>query len=251
MKKLPSGASLDVFETLDSTSAEAKRRARDGARGPSWIVALQQTAGYGRRGRAWTQDSGDFAGSLLFTTDAPKDLLGQLSFVAALAVHDAVAGLVATGDVRIKWPNDILIDKAKVSGLLLEMVDPGAAPALVFGVGVNMISKPEDTAYPTARLLDHGLAAPVAPADFAALVDAAFWAAHGLWRAQGFAPIRDMWLARAAGRGEAMTARLPDETVSGVFEGLDPAGGLILRIEGGTRIINAGDVYFGAAPDRG
>lgn len=248
MKKFPSGASVEIYETLDSTSAEAKRRAAANETGPVWILAQRQTAGYGRRGRIWEQDAGDFAGSLLFTTDASRNALGQLSFIAALSVYEAIAGLIDKGELQIKWPNDILIGKAKVAGLLLEMLEGEKAPALILGVGVNIVSRPEGLAYPTARLLDHGLAASVSPADFAQAIDRNFWAHHKIWREKGFGEARTAWLERAAGLGKPITVRLPNETVSGVFAGLDETGGLILRFEGGTRIINAGDVFFGG-PD--
>lgn len=247
MKRFPSGATLEQYETLDSTSAEAKRRAQAGDSGPLWIVALRQTAGYGRRGRGWTQGAGDFAGSLLFAADAPKERFGQLSFAAALAVYDAVEALAPEGDLRLKWPNDVLLNRAKLAGLLLEMVDSGNGHALVLGVGINVVSKPQETAYPTARLLDANVeAAAAAPAALAAGLDAAFWRYVELWRGQGFAPLRKVWLERAAGLGETVTARLPNETATGIFEDIDDTGGLVLRIEEGTRIISAGDVFFGA-----
>lgn len=251
MKPFPSGASVDLYETLDSTSAEAKRRAAAGAGGPRWILALRQTAGYGRRGRHWEQDSGDFAGSLLFTPDAPRDRLGQFSFIAALAVYEALAGLAPKARLKIKWPNDILAGKAKLAGLLLEMVEAAGGPKLILGIGVNIVSKPADLPYPATRLLDHGLPGPVTPADLAAAIDRNFWAHHDRWGDQGFAPVRAAWLACAAGVGEAITVRLPNETVSGIFEDLDESGALILRFSGGTRIINAGDVYFGGAGANG
>ena len=252
MTQFSSRATLEVFDTLDSTSAEARRRA--GAFGddskPQWIVALRQTAGYGRRGRRWTQEAGDFAGSLLFAPEAPKEIYGQLSFAAALAVYEALEGLVPTGDMRIKWPNDILVDGAKISGLLLEMAETPAGAALVLGIGINVVAKPADAPYETTRLLDHGLAAPVPPADLARRLDGAFWVHYDRWLAEGFAPLRAAWLERAAGLGAAITVRAPGETAEGVFDGLDDTGGLVLRMKTGTRIISAGDVYFGAAPQR-
>lgn len=254
MTQFSSRSVLTVFDTIDSTSAEARRRAEAGALkgndGPQWIVALRQTAGYGRRGRSWTQEAGDFAGSLLFAPDAPKDVFGQLSFAAALAVYDALEGLVPNGDMRIKWPNDILVNGAKLCGLLLEMVETGAGPALILGIGVNVVTKPTDVPYKATRLLDHGLVTPIAPADLARRLDAAFWVHYDRWLAEGFAPLRAAWLERAAGLGAAVTVRMPDETVDGLFEDLDDTGGLVLRMKTGTRIINAGDVYFGASrPD--
>ena len=192
------------------------------------------------------QESGDFAGSLLFACDAEADAFGQLSFVLALAVYDSLSGLVKNGKMRIKWPNDILVDDAKIAGLLLEMVEPAGARMLVAGVGVNVVSTPDDLAYKTTRLLEYG-SAPM-PLSLAETVDANFWVFYDNWRADGFAPIRRLWLERAAGLGGAITVRLPNETLTGVFEDLDDSGGLVLRFNGGTRIINAGDVYFGV-PD--
>lgn len=183
----------------------------------------------------------------MFVSEAPKETLGQLSFAAALAVYDALQPLVPTADMRIKWPNDILIDNAKAAGLLLEMVETESGPALILGIGVNIVTKPLDTPYQATRLLDHGLETPIAPSALAQSLDTAFWAHYDLWRGQGFAPLRSAWLERAAGLGKAITVRLPNETVSGVFEDLDDTGALVLRMKTGTRMISAGDVYFDAS----
>ena len=247
MKKFASGTSVEIFETLDSTSTEARRRAEKGDSGPAWILALHQTAGYGRRGRSWSQESGDFAGSLLFALDADAETLGQLSFVVALAVHDALARYAANKTLRIKWPNDILLDGAKVSGLLLELVDGPGGKKLIAGIGVNVVSKPENVAYPTARLLDLGVS-PM-PMTIGEHIDANFWAHCENWQKHGFAPIRSQWLDRAAGLGSEITVRLPEDTLQGVFEDIDESGGLVLRFEGRTRIINAGDIYFSPRKD--
>jgi len=239
-----------VFDTLDSTSAEARRRAGGAGRGeavagPHWFVALRQTAGYGRRGRPWTQAEGDFAGSLLFAPAAPRERFGELSFAAALAVYDALAPLVSKGAMRIKWPNDILIDGAKISGLLLEMIETQAGPALILGIGVNVVSAPADAPYPATRLIDHAAAAPPSPREIARRLDAAFWVHYDRWLAEGFAPLRAAWVDRAAGIGGSLTVRMPNETLEGVFADLDEAGRLVLHMETETRTISAGDVFFG------
>ena len=262
MTRLSDRAACTLFDTLDSTSAEARRRADEAVHGPHWFVALRQTAGYGRRGRPWSQGEGDFSGSLLFAPGAQsgvsKDRFGELSFVAALAVHDVVQSAVAKGEVRIKWPNDILIDAAKVSGLLLEMVETAASEphgraALILGIGVNIVTRPDDAPYPATRLIDHLDAGgetvalkDLAPLEMARRLDAAFWLHYDHWLAKGFAPLRAAWLDRAAGLGEAITVRMPAETVEGVFADLDEAGRLVLHMPAGTRKISAGDVFFGA-----
>jgi BirA family transcriptional regulator, biotin operon repressor / biotin---[acetyl-CoA-carboxylase] ligase len=246
--RLPSGAYLDIFETLDSTSLEARRRAPLGEPGPRWFIALRQTAGYGRQGRAWRQATGDFAGTLAFKPQAAASALGQISFIAALAVASALDEIVEPRKLALKWPNDILIDGAKAAGILLEHIDGAdiskdGAALLAVGIGVNIVSAPSDVAYKTARLVDHA-DQPPSPGDLAARIDHHFWAYMKDWRANGFSNIRQLWLTRAKGIGEAITVRLPNEELSGVFEGIDESGALILQSGAEKRIISAGDVFF-------
>lgn len=242
MNKLSSGVSVEVFESLDSTSLEAKRRQAAGANGPLWIIAKNQTAGYGRRSREWRQDAGDFAGTLLFCPKAKAENLGQLSFVTALAVAETMNALVKR-DVTIKWPNDVLINGGKAAGILLERIGPKAQPLLAIGIGINVTSRPEGLPYPAARLIDHLAAAPSIEA-IADSLDERFWTLTDLWLRDGFAPIRSAWLARAGGLGRAITVRLPTEEISGIFDDLDETGALVLRFDGGKRIISTGEVFF-------
>ena len=239
MKKLPSGTALEVFETLDSTSTEAKRRVDAGEAGPVWILALSQTAGYGRRGRGWEQRAGDFAGTLLLTPEAPTERWGQLSFVVALALASSLDEVVPESKIALKWPNDLLIDGRKCAGILLENL----GRQLSVGIGVNIVSAPEGLAYPVARLVDHA-AEPPAPAEMAVSIDDHFWRLYRQWLTQGFASIRGGWLARAAGIGSEIAVRLPNEELKGVFDGIDETGALMLRSAAGTRTIAAGDVFF-------
>jgi BirA family biotin operon repressor/biotin-[acetyl-CoA-carboxylase] ligase len=239
MARLPSGTALEIFDTLDSTSLEAKRWAADGESGPRWFVALTQTAGYGRRSREWEQRAGDFAGTLLFKPAAPADRLGQLSFVVALALAAALDEFIAEEKLTLKWPNDVLVEGGKCAGILLENL----GGVLSVGVGVNIVSKPQGLAYPTARLVDQAKAPP-APSALLARLDDHFWRIYGQWQREGFAPIRNAWLARAAGMGKEIEVRLPNETIAGTFDGIDETGALILRSAAGTRTIAAGEVFF-------
>lgn len=239
MAKLPSGAALKIFDTLDSTSAEAKRRAGAGEAGPVWFLALTQTAGYGRRGRNWEQRAGDFAGTLLFKPDAPPERWGQISFIVALALAGVFDEVMPEEKIALKWPNDVLVDGGKCAGVLLENL--GAH--LSIGAGVNIVTAPEGLPYKAARLIDHA-AAPPAPQKLAERLDHHFWTFYRRWRTEGFSPIRALWLARAAGLGGEIVVRLPHEEFSGVFEGMDDSGALILRSPAGKRTIAAGDVFF-------
>ncbi len=243
MRKLPSGSVLDIFETLDSTSLEAKRRADAGEEGPRWFIALKQTSGYGRQGRAWSQATGDFAGTLLFRPKAAIGRLGEISFIAALSVASALDEIIAPEKLSFKWPNDVLIGAAKAAGILLEQLGPADKPLLAVGIGVNIVSAPADAPYPTARLVDHAGNAP-SPLDLAARLDHHFRVYLHDWETNGFANVRRLWLARARGLGEEIRVRLPNEELSGVFEGLDESGALILQSGAEKRIISAGDVYF-------
>jgi BirA family biotin operon repressor/biotin-[acetyl-CoA-carboxylase] ligase len=241
---LPSGARLEVFERLDSTSFEARRRADAGRRNSVFLVALEQTSGYGRRGTAWLQQPGDFAGTLLFSEDAPADTLGQLAFVAGLAAYDAIAAYAPSAELSLKWPNDVLAEGGKIAGMLIELLDvkPGRPSLLALGLGVNIVSRPEVADYPTSRLLDFSGAAPPRPADFADAFDRAFAAWRGLWRGKGFAPIRFAWLERAAYLGATITVRAADGDATGRFADLDPAGALVLDCDGTRRSIAAGAI---------
>ena len=231
------------FDTLGSTNAEALARARAGERGPLWIVAAEQTAGRGRRGAAWVSKPGNLYATLLLTEPSPKASAPQLSFVAALALHDAVAASAPqVGPVlKLKWPNDLLLDGAKLAGILIEgESDPAFAVAI--GMGVNCAHHPEGTAYPATDLAAAG--ALVEPAALMNALAAALARRLAQWaEGQGFAAIRADWLKRAAGLGADICVRLPEREFSGRFEGLDENGRLLV-VEGGAIVtVGAGEVF--------
>lgn len=242
------GVRLLVCDTLDSTNAEALVRARRGERGPLWITAQRQGAGRGRRGRAWVSEPGNLYASLLLTDPAPPEHWAELSFVAALAVHDAVAG-VAPGlkpRLGIKWPNDLLLSEAKFAGILIEG-ESGKNVAVV-GVGVNCASHPADTEYPATDLTAGGAAVAVEVL-FAALSNAMLGRLAQWNGGEGFSTIRTDWLARAAGLGRALRVRLADRELEGTFEALDARGGLVLRrSDGSVTTVTAGDVMAAIGP---
>lgn len=245
---LPTGYELASFEEIDSTNEEARRRAQAGERGPLWIWAKKQVAGRGRRGRTWESPSGNLFCTLLIAPGAPAADAARLSFVAALAVYETVTAFVAPAKVRVKWPNDVLIDGQKVAGILLESSGESGAqllPWLAVGIGINLQHQPEQPAYPATRIAAHGFAP--RPAEALSWLAEAFDRHFQTWRTKGFAPIRSAWLEHAAGLGQAVTARLPSETINGVFQGLDADGALLLALpDGSTRAITAGEVFFAA-----
>jgi BirA family biotin operon repressor/biotin-[acetyl-CoA-carboxylase] ligase len=240
----PAGYGLKEFDEIDSTNEEARRLAAAGETGPLWITAARQTAGRGRRGRAWESPVGNLSATLLLSPRKPASECAQLSFAAALAVSDMVAGFGA--ETRVKWPNDVLAPDRKIAGILLESSSHGGAdPAwLAIGMGVNLKCHPPETEFPATSLPALGIAAPD-PRDALARLAASFAKWYDLWRAHGFAPIRDAWLARAAGLGSRIRARLHNGETTGVFEGIDASGALLLReTQDRLRIIAAGEVFF-------
>jgi len=235
---------IEVFETLDSTNEEAKRRALAGETGPLWIIARSQSAGRGRRGRAWTSQTGNLFATGLFKLDASPARAAQLSFAAALAVGDLAASVIDPALVRLKWPNDVLIAGRKVSGILLES---GAhfqgGLWLAVGIGVNLAHHPEDAERPATDFTVHG--ASLTPEAACKTLAERFDHWRAAWDRDGFAPLREAWIARAWGLGERCVARLNDETVEGVFADLAEDGSLRLDLkDGGRRLISAGDVFF-------
>ena len=232
-------------ETLGSTNAEALALARAGERGPLWITAARQTAGRGRRGNAWTSPPGNLYASLLLTDAAPSCHLPELCFVVALALRDALCGLAPALEPRLKlkWPNDLLLDGAKLAGILIEAESVGGASATVVGIGVNCAHHPDITAYPATDLAAHGVAA--TPARLFGALSGAMVARLAQWdRGAGFAAIRAAWLTHAAGVGSAIVVRLANRELTGRFESLDSAGRLLLRLPAGElETVTAGEIF--------
>ena len=242
----PKGYALKTFTVIDSTNEEAKRLAGAGETGPIWISAARQTAGRGRRGRAWESPSGNMAATLMLRPHKTATECAQLSFVTAVAVRDMLVEFAPGTEIRVKWPNDVLAAGRKICGILLESTSQGGeAPSwLAIGVGVNLATHPGDTEFPATSLTALGIKPP--PADAALLHLAAHFAKwYEVWLDTGFPEIRDAWLARAAGLGGRIRARLSHEEASGVFEGIDDSGALLLREHAGrVRAIPAGEVFF-------
>jgi BirA family biotin operon repressor/biotin-[acetyl-CoA-carboxylase] ligase len=240
---------IEAHEELDSTNAEARRRAEAGEGGPVWITAARQTAGRGRRGRAWSTETGNLAATLLTTTDAPPAEAAQLSFVAALAAADLADTCLGAGAARLKWPNDVLVYGRKAVGILVESGTRADGRLwLAVGIGINLAHAPSDVERPATAFAEHMAGRPPQPLDALEVLATRFEAWRKLWATQGFSPIAAGWTARAHGLGEPCEARLPNRTISGVAEGLDPDGALRLRLDDGAlERITAGDVFFGGA----
>ncbi|HEX5380581.1 MAG TPA: biotin--[acetyl-CoA-carboxylase] ligase [Phenylobacterium sp.] len=239
---------VEAYDELDSTNAEARRRAEAGEGGPVWITALRQTAGRGRRGRSWDTAAGNLAATLLFVTDKPPAEAAQVSFIAALAAADLAETCLGPGVGRLKWPNDLMIHGRKAAGILVESGSrEDGSLWLAVGIGINLAHAPTDVERPAAAFAEF-MSAPPAPRAALDILAARFEHWRALWAAQGFAPIARAWTERALGLGAPCEARLPNQTYRGIAEGLDLDGALRLRLDDGAILrITAGDVFFGEA----
>lgn len=242
----PAGYRVIEFDEIDSTNEEARRRAAAGDTGPVWIMAHAQTAGRGRRGREWSSPRGNLMATLLMSPRCAPAEAALLSFVAALAVRDTLCEWIAAGHVKLKWPNDTLVDGHKISGILLETASAGdrrELPWLAIGIGINLVHAPTAVSYPATFVNDHG-AAP-GPREALSVLAAAWADRFRMWEAEGFGAIRKAWLERAAGLGGPIDVRLAGETISGIFQTIRPDGALeLLCPDGQRRAIAAGEVFF-------
>ncbi|TFF27658.1 biotin--[acetyl-CoA-carboxylase] ligase [Jiella endophytica] len=256
------GFRLESFAEIGSTNQLALERARAGDPGGLWLVTGHQTGGRGRRGRAWEGPPGNLAATLLLQPKVELSVAATLGFVAALALRDALLAVLPEGAIAVapdagdlarggrfalKWPNDVLADGAKLSGILLETAGAGSDDlAVAIGIGVNVVAHPEATPYPATDLGAMGATATAADLFFA--LSDAFVDNLRLWQGgRGLAAIRHKWLAGAAGIGSEIAVDTGGTIVRGVFETIDADCHLVIR-EGNGQVtrIAAGDVHFGA-----
>jgi BirA family transcriptional regulator, biotin operon repressor / biotin---[acetyl-CoA-carboxylase] ligase len=258
-KARAAGYRLAAFDAIGSTNAEALSQARAGEVGAMWFVTTEQTAGRGRRQRAWIAPRGNLASSILEVIRVPPGVAATLGFAAGLALERALqqvsletrARMAMDFGFRLKWPNDVLAGGNKLAGILLEAESIGDRLAVVVGIGTNVIAAPDGTPYPATSLHARGIQ--VSAEDlFTALSDA--WAEmRGIWDdGRGFGEIRKAWLERAAGLGEPVSVQSGATTIDGRFETIDETGCLIIRTADNRRVpVSAGDVYFKAAASAG
>jgi len=246
---LPAGHQAVYLPDTPSTNAHALALAHGGAVSPLWVWAGRQTKGRGRLGRDWDSPEGNLYASLLLRLDCRGEAIKGLPLLGGIAARDAVAAMAGelplTARLKLKWPNDILLDGAKLGGVLIEtlMMDAGAQ-AVVIGTGLNLASAPEALGRPATCLAEHGLQ-PTPGAALSRLADAtARWLA--VWSGgAGFAQVRSAWLRHAAPVGAPISVTLSGETLEGRFGGLDETGALRLRQDDRERIITAGDIALG------
>ena len=228
---------IRILDETGSTNADLLALGCDVREG-DWLVARRQTAGKGRAGRQWEDGAGNFMGSTVIMLRPGDPLPQTLALVTSLAVAEAVGAVPGAPNVMLKWPNDLLVDGAKLAGILLER----AGDSVVIGVGVNLLHAPDVPGRKTAALTDHG--ARIDPVDFAELLADCFAATLARWRGGAWDALRDAWLARAHPVGTALSVNDREgQPIVGAFAGLGVDGAALLRLaDGTTRPIHAGDV---------
>ena len=248
---LPPGYRLAFFNRVESTNAEALRRAEGGEAGGLWVWALEQSAGRGRAGRRWASPRGNLFASLLLRPACGLETALQLVLVAGLALHDAVDG-ARRGSALLKWPNDLLLAGRKSGGILLESVGSAADEdaTVVIGTGLNLASHPADALKPATDLASHGIE--LTPREGFERLARATARRLEIWRdGAGFDRIRADWEARALPVGQDIRVRAGDGDRMGTYLGIDCTGALRLRdADGREHRITTGDVFL-SAPVRG
>lgn len=247
---LDSGRVVHLDE-VGSTNSEAMRLAGEGTPSGTWVVAGRQSAGRGRSGRPWISPPGNFHASLILRNVSPLEKAAQLALVSGVAVHaavQAVAGDVLTDELELKWPNDIFLGRRKLGGILVESSvsrrDQGALA--VVGIGLNLAHHPDIADRPATDLGAHGAA--IAPIKLLPSLDQSMQEWISKWESgQGFAAVREAWLARSLPPGTGLTVNSGQIALTGAFAGLDPEGALLLMAPtGALQTVTFGDVALSA-----
>lgn len=237
----------EVLDVSPSTNTECLSRADLGDPGDLWIMAHEQSKGRGSRGRDWQSIAGNLHASVLLRNPCTTQFLSQLTFVAVLAAHKAVADYLGNpaDALQVKWPNDLLLNRKKLGGILLESRSTQSENVVVIGFGINLAGHPPDTPYPATRLAEAGVT--IAPEAFLVTLAERFAQLRDTWSAaENFEAIRERWLTAAAGLGEAIVIRIPGKKDrTGKFAGIDADGCLMLEgNDGGMQRISSADIFF-------
>jgi BirA family biotin operon repressor/biotin-[acetyl-CoA-carboxylase] ligase len=238
---------IHEFDELPSTSSEAARMAAAGDSGPFWVLAHHQTSGRGRSGRTWLTARGNLAISHLFAPECDTSVLPQLSIVAGVAAIAALAEFWPEGRregrLRLKWPNDLMIDRAKIGGLLVETTRLGDRQVCTIGIGVNLVHAPAVEGREVDCLARH-VGRPLELRAVARSLAREFARWRALWDCgRGFDAVRSAWLERAGPIGEPITVHVAGEVMAGTFLGLDTDGALLFGdVEGHRHRVTFGDV---------
>ena len=232
------------LDVVDSTNSTALEQAIAGDPGNLWVSAQEQQRGKGSRGRQWVSMRGNFFASLMMKQNIQPRKLATMTFVASLAVFETLAQLVEQHTLQLKWPNDVLLNGAKISGILLESHVVNNQPVQIVGVGINLLHHPVNSNYPTTNLQTEGIS--TTPNEILSILSVQMERWLSIWSAtNGFDEIRKQWLQRAKGLHQQIVVNLPNRRLTGIFMELDADGLLVLKTSGGKlKHISTADIFF-------
>ncbi len=241
------------LDSVDSTNEEIKRRIHEFTK-PTWIIADKQSKGKGRNGNNWFSSRGNFSGSIIFFPTVKQNYLHLYGFFVGVALYNTIKEIVTNdADIRLKWPNDLMIENCKVAGILLETTQKprNATVGLIIGVGVNLNSYPRLKAsskksYNTQCLANFTENKINQSIFFSKFNDQLVKLGSKIVE-QNLCSILRLWQARSYEKGSKIyISDNKGEIKTGTFLGLDEIGGLILGENNGFKKIYSGDVYFGS-----
>jgi len=226
---------VHYFETVSSTMDLVREKADEGIDEGFVVQGGMQTEGRGRRGNQWESPAGNLYQSFILRPIRPRQEWGQLSFVIAVALSNALQdGGVGKHCINLKWPNDVMLDGQKCAGILIE----SAPDYLIVGTGVNIAFAPIER----SKLSDYGI---TDRDGFRDIFLEHIKQTYDLWQNHGFEPVRAMWMEYAYCLGQNIEARLNDVVYEGIFQNIDCNGTLLLtEKDGTTRKINAGEILY-------
>jgi BirA family biotin operon repressor/biotin-[acetyl-CoA-carboxylase] ligase len=239
---------LLIYDHLDSTNSEALRLAHNGVKGNHVIFAKLQTDGRGRHGKHWDSPEGNFYLSLLLDPIFTVQSGAELSFVTSLAVKDAIMYVLGINylNISFKWPNDILLNGKKLGGILLESSSTpqkNIPDWFIVGVGINLMHYPNEADYPATSLKDEGFGE--VPVNLVLNAFMESFSTRYMWRNRGFNTLRLEWVNNAFNLNKPVTVIFKGEKLQGIFEDIDEAGSLLMRLpDGQIKKIVAGEVFF-------
>lgn len=236
-------ADLEVFKSIDSTNKYAREKAEQAPASGSVVLAEQQSAGRGRRGKTWVSPfAANIYLSIVWDFEQGAQALEGLSLAVGVAVKRALNAQGVNG-VQLKWPNDIYVEGQKLGGILLEMIgDPAGQCSVIVGVGIN-VAMPEtqgsdidqewtDIRSQLQKYPDGENQRPSRNKLAASLISEIVMLLRD-FQAQGFSMYRDEWQAADAFFGQEAVISTPKQSITGIVKGVDQNGALRLQLENG------------------
>ncbi len=240
---------LHSYDVLGSTNMEAKNLIKHNINGNHIIWAISQTNGYGKMSRKWESVSGDLTFSLIIEHDYPAMLIYNLIFIAAISLREVIGnifeGQKITKDIRIKWPNDIMVDGEKIAGIMIEnLKSPLGKNFAVIGIGLNILSSPANSNLVFTSLNEYN----IQDIDLSTIMKdivVNFEQYKMVWAKNGLGPIRSIWTDNAYGIGSEISVNNGKSKISGIFTGINNAGSINLLTDSGLTVaVSIGEVFF-------